>query len=220
MALNRAKEEILKKIRQALIRKAPTQSEPNFVSDIYAKPDEEDLLVMFAQSLVKTKAAFFYCENKEDFTQQLQAYSHSKGFKHMHVWEPSLQEMLKEVPLAVINNELSWGQSQVGITSCDYLVARTGTVLYTSQTASGRRLAIYPPHHIVVAYSRQVVYDLEDALRNLRIKYHKNFPSMVCLETGPSRTADIEKTLVLGAHGPKELTVFLIDDAPYSDSGE
>ena len=218
MALNRAKEEILKKIRQALIRKAPTQSEPNFVADIYAKSEEEDLLVLFAQNLVKTKASFFYCESVADFTEQLQAYSHSKGFKHMHVWEPSLQNMLREVPLAVINNELSWGQSQVGITSCEALVARTGSVLYTSQTASGRRLSIYPPHHIVVAYAHQVVYDIEDALRNLRIKYHKNFPSMVCLETGPSRTADIEKTLVLGAHGPKELTVFLLDDASPSDT--
>ncbi len=65
MALNRAKEDILKKIRQALIRKAPTQSEPNFVSDIYAKPDEEDLLVMFAQNLVKTKAAFFIAKTKK-----------------------------------------------------------------------------------------------------------------------------------------------------------
>jgi L-lactate dehydrogenase complex protein LldG len=220
MALNRAKEEILKKIRQALIRKAPTQSEPNFVSDIYARPEEDDLLVMFAQNLVRTKAAFFYCENEQDFTQQLQGYAQSKGFKHMHVWEPSLQNMLHDVPLAIIHNELSWGQSQVGITSCDSLIARTGTVLYTSQTASGRRLSIYPPHHIVVAYAHQVVYDIEDAFRNLRIKHHHNFPSMVCLETGPSRTADIEKTLVLGAHGPKELTVFLIDDAPHSDSRE
>lgn len=220
MALNRAKEEILKKVRQALTRKAPVQPEPNFVADIFTKSDESDMMVLFAQNLVKTKASFFYCENENDFTTQLQAFAKAKDFKHMHVWEPSLQNMLKEVPLAVINNELSWNQAQVGITTCDYLVARTGTVLYTSQTASGRRLAIYPPHHIVVAYAHQVTYDIEDALRNLRIKYYKNFPSMVCLETGPSRTADIEKTLVLGAHGPKELTVFLIDDANDSDSAE
>lgn len=220
MALNRSKEEILKKIRQALIRKAPVQPEPNFVTDIYTKSEEDDLLIVFAQNLVKTKASFFYCENQEDFIQQLQVYVQSKELKHMHVWEPSLQEMLKDVPLAVINNELSWNQAQAGITSCDYLVARTGSVMYTSQTASGRRLSIYPPHHIVVAYAHQVMYDIEDALRSLRIKYHSNFPSMVCLETGPSRTADIEKTLVLGAHGPKELTVFLIDDAQHFDSQE
>lgn len=218
MALNRAKEEILKKVRQALIRKAPVQQEPNFVSDIFSKAEETDLMVLFAQNLVKTKASFFYCENENDFTQQLQAFAKVKDFKHMHVWEPTLQNMLKDVPLAVINNELSWANAQVGITTCDYLIARTGSVMYSSQTASGRRLSIYPPHHIVVAYAHQVAYDIDDALRNIRIKYYKNFPSMVCLETGPSRTADIEKTLVLGAHGPKELTVFLIDDSADSDS--
>jgi len=220
MALNRSKEEILKRIRQALIRKAPVQSEPNFVTDIYSKSEEGDMMVLFAQNLVKTKASFFYCDGVNDFTQQLQAFSKAKDFKHMHVWEPDLQHMLMDVPLAVINNELSWSQAQVGVTTCEYLIARTGTILYTSQTASGRRLSIYPPHHIVVAYAHQVVYDIEDALRNLRVKYHDNFPSMVCMETGPSRTADIEKTLVLGAHGPKELTVFLIDDADDTDSQE
>jgi L-lactate dehydrogenase complex protein LldG len=218
MALNRSKEAILKNIRQALIRKAPVTPEPNFVTDIFAKSEEEDMMVVFAQNLVKTKASFFYCEGEEDFKQQLQAFAAAKEFKHMHVWESLLQNILKDVPLAVIHNELSWSQAQVGITTCEHLIARTGTVMYTSHTASGRRLSIYPPHHIVVAYAHQVVYDIEDALRNLRIKYHHNFPSMVCLETGPSRTADIEKTLVLGAHGPKELTVFLIDDADHSDS--
>jgi L-lactate dehydrogenase complex protein LldG len=215
MALNKSREEILKRIRQALIRKAPVQQEPNFGNDIYARSPEEDLLVVFAQNLVKTKANFVYCDGENDFKAQLVQYTQTKGIKHMHVWEPRLQALLQDQPLAVINNELTWIQSEVGITTCDYLIARTGSVLYTSASASGRRLSIYPPHHIVVAYANQVVYDIEDGLRNLRIKYYKNFPSMVCLETGPSRTADIEKTLVLGAHGPKELTVFLIDDAQH-----
>ena len=46
----------------------------------------------------------------------------------------------------------------------------------------------------------------------MKKKYPDNYPSMISLITGPSRTADIEKTLVMGAHGPKELYVFLIED--------
>ena len=53
--------------------------------------------------------------------------------------------------------------------------------------------------------------DLKDGFKRLKNKYGQNLPSMVCNITGPSRTADIEKTLVLGAHGPKELIVFLIE---------
>jgi len=49
-------------------------------------------------------------------------------------------------------------------------------------------------------------------LTAIKEKYSDGFPSQVTIITGPSRTADIEKTLVMGAHGPKELYVFMIDD--------
>jgi L-lactate dehydrogenase complex protein LldG len=76
----------------------------------------------------------------------------------------------------------------------------------------GRRLTIYPPIHVVVAFASQIVPDLPEGIAYLRQLHPEGLPSMVSLVTGPSRTADIEKTLVLGAHGPKELHVILIDD--------
>ena len=81
----------------------------------------------------------------------------------------------------------------------------------TGQMA-GRQIFIYPEIHIVLAYASQLVTDIKDALVNLRKKYDHRMPSMVTLITGPSRTADIEKTLVMGAHGPRELYVFLLED--------
>jgi L-lactate dehydrogenase complex protein LldG len=65
--------------------------------------------------------------------------------------------------------------------------------------------------HIVLAYTSQLVLDLKDGFKLLKKKYGNNIPSLISTITGPSRTADIEKTLVLGAHGPKELFVFLLD---------
>ena len=76
---------------------------------------------------------------------------------------------------------------------------------------AGRRLSIYPPVHIVLAYTSQIVLDIKDGLKLLKEKYEGSLPSMISNVTGPSRTADIEKTLVLGAHGPKELFVFLLE---------
>jgi L-lactate dehydrogenase complex protein LldG len=64
----------------------------------------------------------------------------------------------------------------------------------------------------VIARSSQLVLDLSDAFNQLEQKYGTQHPSLISVITGPSRTADIEKTLVLGAHGPKSLYVFLIDD--------
>ncbi len=100
----------------------------------------------------------------------------------------------------------------MGITLCEFLVARTGSIIVSSRQKAGRRLPVYSNIHITVAYTSQLVYNLKDAFRELKKKYEPNFPSQVTTITGPSQTADIEKTLVQGAHGPKEIFLFLIDD--------
>ena len=66
---------------------------------------------------------------------------------------------------------------------------------------------------MVIAYASQLVLELKDAFKLLKTKYGEKLPTLISNITGPSRTADIEKTLVLGAHGPKELIVFLLDDS-------
>ncbi len=71
---------------------------------------------------------------------------------------------------------------------------------------------VFPETHIVIAKASHVVDELKDALNGMKTKYAGNFPSQITVITGPSRTADIEKTLVMGAHGPKALYVLMIDD--------
>lgn len=95
----------------------------------------------------------------------------------------------------------------VGITECDVLVAQTGSVVVTGASAGGRGLSVLPPHHVVLARREQLVADLPSAFRLLQAKYADAYPSMISFITGPSRTGDIERILVLGAHGPKKLTV-------------
>lgn len=97
-----------------------------------------------------------------------------------------------------------------GITQCDALVAQTGSVLVSSRSAGGRALSVLPPHHVVLAHRSQLLGDLPEAFELLRTTYGANFPSFISLITGPSRTGDIERILVLGAHGPKKLTIFLV----------
>jgi L-lactate dehydrogenase complex protein LldG len=101
-------------------------------------------------------------------------------------------------------------QCDVGITECDALIAQTGGVAVSSRSAGGRALSVLPPHHIVIARGEQLVPDLPAAFALLQQKYSPRFPSMISIITGPSRTGDIERILVLGAHGPKKLTIFCI----------
>jgi len=81
----------------------------------------------------------------------------------------------------------------------------------SSSQQSGRTVSAYTPVHICIAYVDQLVFDTRDALKDLKRKYANNIPSFITFAAGPSRTADIEKTLVVGVHGPKEVYVFLID---------
>ncbi|MDD2706753.1 MAG: LUD domain-containing protein [Verrucomicrobiae bacterium] len=102
----------------------------------------------------------------------------------------------------------------LGVSGCDYLIAATGSILLTAQSGFGRALSILPPSHMVVARRKQLVPQLNEAYAGLQSRFGadmKKWPSLITLITGPSRTADIEKILVLGAHGPKQLFVLLLD---------
>ncbi|HRK30067.1 MAG TPA: lactate utilization protein [Tepidisphaeraceae bacterium] len=102
-------------------------------------------------------------------------------------------------------------QCDAGITVCDALIAQTGSVLLTATSAGGRALSVLPPHHVVIATAAQLLPDLPSAFALLASTYGKSWPSFATIITGPSRTGDIERILVLGAHGPKQLTVILIN---------
>lgn len=97
-----------------------------------------------------------------------------------------------------------------GISECDAIIAQTGSVLVCTRSAGGRALSVLPPHHIVLVRRDQLVPDLPAAFHLLHEKYGEFWPSSASFITGPSRTGDIERILVLGAHGPKRLTVFCV----------
>ena len=120
----------------------------------------------------------------------------------------------KRYLLTYFNHKLNYTDLKgcdASITSCESLVARTGSILLSSNTESGRTVSVYAPVHICIAYTSQLVFDIKDGLKQICIKYGTKLPSLITLATGPSRTADIEKTLVVGVHGPKEVFCFLID---------
>jgi L-lactate dehydrogenase complex protein LldG len=98
--------------------------------------------------------------------------------------------------------------SQVTITLAEALVAQTGSVL-VSAACGGRGASVIAPVHIVVAKIDQLVPDIETALARVQQRGTVSQNSFLCLITGSSRTADIEKILVMGAHGPRRLLVFL-----------
>jgi L-lactate dehydrogenase complex protein LldG len=152
-----------------------------------------------------------YCESEVQLMENLLALIEERGLRKIHVWEPAIQAILDKYELPYYPNDEDMMEMEVGITTCEALVARQGSVMVSSANAGGRRLTIFPETHVVIAHSRQLVLDIKDALAGMQRKYGAILPSSISFITGPSRTADIEKTLVFGAHGPKALYVFLMD---------
>lgn len=202
---------MLKKIRKALLEKRDNPY-PN-LEDTPLYPKNDELLeILFAEELTAVSGNFIYCENGIEFIENILQLAEKFNWRKIYCWEPELQQLLSEYEFPFYQTDKDFELAEVGITSCEALVARNGSIMVSNENAAGRRLSIFPHHHIVIARPGQLVLDLKDAFKVIKNKYGDQLPSMISTITGPSRTADIEKTLVLGAHGPKELFVFLIDD--------
>ena len=207
-----SREKVLKKVRNALITKAESSFlDIDFDSPIYQERNES-LDIVFAEEFTKVAGKFVYCENKAELLSSLQLLVPINNWKNIFVIESNLQELLTSGNIPFNSDEDDFLKTDVGITNCEFLIARLGSILVSSGMESGRRLNVFPEVHIVIAYTSQLVADVKEGLSKVKKKYNGKLPSMISTITGPSRTADIEKTLVMGAHGPKEVYVFLIDD--------
>jgi len=177
-----------------------------YLNDIEDLPDME-----FARNLVQVKGKFVYCPNQKELVLALRILYHEEQWEKIFCIEPSIRELIDRTGIPYSFDQESVKEAEAAITGCEFLIARTGSILVSSAQGSGRRVFGHAPVHIVIGRTTQLVNEIGDALSGIKGKYSE-MPSQVSLITGPSRTADIEKTLVLGAHGPRDLYVFLLND--------
>lgn len=206
------KEKILKQVRNALISKQENPfKDVDFSKSVY-KELKELPEVEFAIQLNEAGGTFIYCENETAIVENLKILKKQKGWSHLYSVDDQVIKFLTNEGINIDNDPENFLDQKIGITRCEYLISRFGSIMVSSATLSGRRMYAYPEVHIVIAASSQVVPELKDALKGMTENYKGNFPSQISLITGPSRTADIEKTLVMGAHGPRELYVFMVEN--------
>lgn len=205
-----SKENILKKIRQALSESVPVPFPGSEGSNSVFQPSKDDLEVQFANEFTKLLGKFAFCIDEVDLIMQLRELAKQREWAGIYCREDKLNNLFKADWFSKIKTD-GLEQCDAAITGCELLVARTGSIVMSSAQQSGRTVSVYSPIHICIAYVDQLVYDIKEGIQLLREKYTGNIPSLITFATGPSRTADIEKTLVVGVHGPKEVYVFLID---------
>ena len=206
MANTTAKENILKRIRKALSNPVPLPFPLSEGTAAIYHPSPDDLEVVFAQSFTKLQGRFAFCIDEQELQQQLQLLIEKKEWTKIYCSDARWN--------ASYSNTISLAGCDASITGCEYLVARTGSIVLSAAATDGRTASVYAPVHICIAYTNQLLYDVKDALIALKDKYVGNLPSFISFASGPSRTADIEKTLVTGVHGPKEVYLFLVDAQP------
>lgn len=209
MNTNKSRQEILERI--SAINNSARASEQNtsFKNEEIYKPILPDAISCFKTELEAISGQCIVCKSEQELVQQLKNVLYAKGLPVLFCRDKAIADFLKENDISTTELGADFETMEAGITGCEFLIARTGSLLVTSAGDSGRQMNVFPPVHIVLAKSDQLVDYPESALNAVREKYTDNLPSTITTITGPSRTADIEKTLVLGAHGPKELIVFL-----------
>jgi L-lactate dehydrogenase complex protein LldG len=210
MANSSSKENILKKIRKALETPVPlpfSRAEGN--SPVF-HPATDDLTVLFAEEFTRLLGKFAFSLNYEELVNRLETIIRQQQWKDIYCAEEGLKYLLQSKGFNHFTPK-SLADSDAALTTCEVMIARTGTIVLSSAQPEGRTASVYSPIHICIAESSQIVYDVDDAIQFLKEKYGIHIPSMISFATGPSRTADIEKTLVVGVHGPKEVYCLLAD---------
>lgn len=173
----------------------------------------DERIAQFAGHAADLKADFRLLAGAGEVAAALEALAAAEGWKRIATHTgPLTNPAIAALGLPALRTDAPFDKHELercdaGISECDVLVAQTGTVVVTSRSAGGRALSVLPPHHVVLAHREQLVPDLPAAFALLKAKYGAGFPSMISFITGPSRTGDIERILVLGAHGPKRLTI-------------
>jgi L-lactate dehydrogenase complex protein LldG len=173
----------------------------------------ENPLERFQQECAANLMEFLLASSPQESAERLAKTLDSLPAGEIFVQDsPTLRQLVK---LGKVERPLRWSSegapseaSQATITLADALIAQTGSVFVTA-SCGGRGASVVAPCHIVFATVDQLVPDLQTALATASKEGKLESNSFACVISGSSRTADIEKILVQGAHGPRRLVVIL-----------
>jgi L-lactate dehydrogenase complex protein LldG len=210
MKISPSKENILKKIRKALSQSTPLPFPKSEGNNPIFEQGDHDLEVEFAEQFNALQGRFIFCVNRQELAFQFNSLVKKQNWEKIFCTEKNILEAVGSQLEDRFTSEDLAG-CDISVTGCEYLVARTGSIVMSAAQSIGRSSSVYAPIHICIAFTSQLVYDVKDALQLIKEKYKDKIPSLITFASGPSRTADIEKTLVVGVHGPKEVYCFLVD---------
>jgi len=240
MSATSAREGILGDIKRALhseVKSGPVRGEAvasassqleDLVSEIRNNCEQRrgELIEQFESELTRIGGRFHRAMNVESAFQYIEQVASVREARTIVAWEGQIIDgidvprRLEEKGIQLLTETTGpefirrMAAADVGVSGVDYALADTGTLVLLARTGQARSISLLPPVHIAVVRPEQVLSGLSDLFPLLRGEAKaegRDLSSAITFITGPSRTADIELTLVVGVHGPQQLHVVLLD---------
>jgi L-lactate dehydrogenase complex protein LldG len=170
----------------------------------------DDPLTRFVSESIRLKSSVSEVASRAGVPLALAGVLEQNSLGKAVVGWPSLSELDWAGAGIRYENRLATGDDLVGVTDCFCAIAETGTLLLLSSPTTPKLHALLPETHICLVSKSRIVATMEDAFAMLRHE-RGELPRATFFVSGPSRTADIEQTIVIGAHGPYRVHVLLVN---------
>lgn len=171
---------------------------------------DHDHVKLFGESLMRVSAQLTRLPDRRHVPAQVTRYFNDESISGQLVVAPALEDLDWECSKFAVHFGRAEGGEVAGISQAYCGIAETGSLVLLSGADNPTTINFLPDHHLVILHQMDIVPHMEDVWMRMRSD-SINWPRTVNIITGPSRTADIEQTIQLGAHGPRRLHVLLLD---------
>jgi L-lactate dehydrogenase complex protein LldG len=217
------REEFLEFIRHRTGRYKPTHA-PDVAWTRKGEPREREPIenppARFLEELEALGGHGRRAENLEEAREYVLALARERGAKLLVRWGvEELAELGVDEPLEEVGVEVAiWrdfddfrevaGRADIGLSTAEWAIAETGSLVLTSGPGRGRTVTLLPPTYVAIIPAEKVLSTVPEAIG----KYAEDgeLPANVCFHSGPSRSGDIEMVLAIGVHGPGDVHVVLV----------
>jgi L-lactate dehydrogenase complex protein LldG len=177
--------------------------------------DWPDLISRFKEQSLKMESTVDEVSSVAAIPTAIAHYLKEKNLENRVIAWPAFSNLDWESAGISIEVRDAIESDRVGITGCFCAIAETGTLLLTTSPTTPNKTSLLPETHIAIVRTSRIVVGIEEAWNLLRAEL-KQLPRACSFISGPSRTADIEQTLVIGAHGPYRVHIILVEE-PHDD---
>lgn len=203
-----ARERVFKNIRNANLK-----VDKNDVKDIDHEthiypPVSDDLVIEFASQFNANGGQFVYCLNEKELASNLLAFIEERNIDFVSVQDNSLQQFCDHYQLQVTTERSNFVRDSVALVLAEHLIARTGSIQFSSKQTKGRSIYSSADYLLIIAYSDQIVKDIQTSIKKLK---KDPTSSIISYISGPSKTHELNDSFTNGVYGTKEVILFLLE---------